>query len=92
MDESEAGIGISYKSYVIITAKEKDVNHTHDSGREWATFIETINAIGQAIKPFFVVKGAYILENYRDLVIKSGCTLACTKNGWSNNDMALKYI
>jgi hypothetical protein len=44
------------------------------------------------MKPFFIVKDTCILEDYRDLVIKSGCTLACTKNGWSNNDMALEYI
>jgi hypothetical protein len=92
MDELGAEIGISHKSYVIVIAKEKDVNHTHDGGREWVTFIETINVIGQAMKPFFIVKSACILEDYRDLVIKSGYILACTKNGWSNNDMALKYI
>jgi hypothetical protein len=34
MDELEAGIGISHKSYVIVIIKEKDVNYTHDGGRE----------------------------------------------------------
>jgi hypothetical protein len=92
MDELKAKIGISHKFYVIVIIKEKDVNHIHNGGREWATLIKTINAIRQAIKSFFVVKGACILENHRDLVIKSGCTLACTKNGWFNNDMAFKYI
>jgi hypothetical protein len=44
------------------------------------------------MKPFFVIKDICILEDYRDLVIKLGCTLACTKNGWSNNDMVFEYI
>jgi hypothetical protein len=34
MDKLGAGIGISYKSYIIVIVKKKDVNYTHDGGRE----------------------------------------------------------
>jgi hypothetical protein len=58
MDESGAGLGLTQKSYIIGPEEEKDARTSIDANREWATFIETINAIGKALEPFFINKGA----------------------------------
>jgi hypothetical protein len=92
MDESEAGLRLTQKSYIISPEEEKDTRASIDTNREWATLIETINAIGKALKPFFINKGAQVLRNLIKAMIKSGITLAVTHNRWSNDEMALKYF
>jgi hypothetical protein len=92
MDESGSGLGLIQKSYIISPEEEKDARIFADTNREWATLIETINAIGKALKPFFINKGAHVLRDLMKAMIKSGATLATTHNGWSNDEMALEYL
>jgi hypothetical protein len=93
MDESGCGIGISHKSRVIVPAKEKEVRKIMDGKREWATNCDTINGVGKAsIKGFYITKGKRVFRDYIELIVESGCTLAVTDNGWSNDSMAMNYI
>jgi hypothetical protein len=92
MDESGAGLGATQKSYIIGPAEEKDARVSTDKNREWATLIETIRAIGEAIKPFFINKGMYVFLDLMEAMVKSGATLAVTHNGWSNNNIAIEYL
>jgi hypothetical protein len=92
MDESEACLGLTQKSYIISPEEEKDARASMDANREWATLIETINTIGKALEPFFINKGAQVLRNLMEAIVKSGATLAVTHNGWSNDEMALEYL
>jgi hypothetical protein len=92
MDELRSGLGLIQKSYIIGPEEEKDARISADTNREWATLIETINAIRKALKPFFINKGAHVLRDLMKAMIKSGAILATTHNGWSNNEMALEYL
>jgi hypothetical protein len=92
MDKTGAGLGITQKSYIIGPAEKKDARLSTEKNRERATFIETINAIGETIKPFFVNKGVYVLRDLIKAMLKSGATLACLHNGWSNNEITLEYL
>jgi hypothetical protein len=92
MNESETGLRATQKSYIIGPVKEKDARVSTDKNREWATLIETIRVIGDAIKPFFINKGMSVLFDLIEAMIKLGATLAVTHNGWSNNDMAIEYL
>ena len=58
MDESGAGLGLTQQSYIIGPEEEKDARALMDANREWATLIEIISAIGEALEPFFINKGA----------------------------------
>src|SRR5450755_2420969 len=62
MDESGAVMGQKYYTRVIVPAFEKDAIFPTDKSREWGTLIETINAIGKALKIFFIMKGESVLE------------------------------
>jgi hypothetical protein len=92
MDESEAGLGLIQKSYIINPEEEKDARISANTNRKWATLIKTINVIGKALKPFFINKRAHVLRDLMEAIIKSGATLATTHNGWFNDEMALKYL
>ena len=92
MDESGCAIGISHKSRVIVPAKEKEAIKSMDGKREWATSIDTISGIGTASKGFFITKGKSVLRDLMSFIVESGCTIAVTDNGWSNDMMAMSYI
>jgi hypothetical protein len=85
MDESESTIGISHKSRVIIPAKKKKAIKSMNGKREWATNINTISGVRTASKGFFVTKSKNVLRDLMSYIIESGCTIAVTDNGWSND-------
>jgi hypothetical protein len=92
MDESGAGLEIIQKSYIVGPNEEKDARTLMNGNREWATLIETINAIGEALKPFFIYKGMAVFRDLMEIIIKLGAIFAITHNEWSNNEIALKYL
>jgi hypothetical protein len=92
MDESRAGLGFTQKFYIIDPEEEKDTRALMNANREWATLIKTISAIGKALEPFFINKGAQVLRDLMEAIIKLGVILAVIHNRWSNDEMALKYF
>jgi hypothetical protein len=92
MDEEDISLGSTQKSYIIGPAEKKDARLSTKKNREWATLIKTISAISQSLKPFFVNKGMYILRDLIEAMFKSGATLACSHNGWSNDVIAFEYF
>src|SRR6266498_878648 len=92
MDESGAGLGLTQKSCIVSPNEEKDARTSIDDNREWAPLIDTINAIGEALTPFFIHKGMAVIRDLMEVMVKSGATLAATHNGWSNDEMALEYL
>jgi hypothetical protein len=92
MDESESAIRISYKSRVIILAKEKETIKSMNRKREWAININTINGIETIFKGFFVTKSKNVLRDLMSYITESGYTIAVTDNGWFNDIMAMNYI
>jgi hypothetical protein len=92
MDESGCALGLCHKSRVIVPAKEKDAIKSMDGKREWGTNIDSISGIGKASKAFIITKGKHVLRDLIEPIVESGCTLAVTHNGWSNDEMAMAYI
>jgi hypothetical protein len=92
MDESGCALRIYHKSRVIVLAKERDAIKSINRKREWGTNINSISGIGKASKAFIITKGKYVLRDLIEPIIESGCTLAVTHNGWSNDEMAMAYI
>jgi DDE superfamily endonuclease len=88
----KAGLELTQKSYIIGPEEKKDARVLMNTNREWATLIETISAIGKALKPFFINKGAQVLRDLMKAMVKSKATLAVTHNKWSNDEMALEYL
>jgi hypothetical protein len=89
MNKEGAGLRSTQKSYIIGPAEEKDARLLTEKNREWATLIETISAISESLKPFFVNKGMYVFRDLIETMLKLGATLACSHNGWSNDVIAL---
>jgi DDE superfamily endonuclease len=92
MDKLGTGLKLIQKSFIINPEEEKDARIFANINRKWVTLIKTINAIGKTLKPFFINKEAHVFRDLIEIMIKSGATLAITYNGWSNNEMALKYL
>ena len=80
MDESEAGLELTQKSYIIGLNEKKNARTLINNNREWATLIETINTIKKILKSFFIYKDIAVLRNFIKIIIKSGATLAITYN------------
>jgi hypothetical protein len=92
MDESGASIGVEQKSKVILPKEEKEAFAKQDGNREWGTMIECIRAIGGEIPPFLIHKGKHILKDLADLIYISRATLACSDNGWSNDEIGCEWL
>jgi hypothetical protein len=69
MDELGAGIRVTQKSYIIGPEEKRDARISFDKNREWVTILKTINANGEALKPFFIYKGAYVLRDLIETII-----------------------
>jgi DDE superfamily endonuclease len=92
MDESRIIIDIEQKSRIILSAEKKDVFAKQDGNREWGTMIECIRVISGDIPPFFIYKGKYIFRDLAKLISHSRVTLACSENGWSNNEIGFEWL
>jgi hypothetical protein len=92
MDESETAISVEQKSRIILPAEKKDVFAKQDRNREWGTMIECIRVIGGDIPSFFIHKGKHIFRDLAELISHSRVTLACSENGWSNNEIGFEWL
>jgi DDE superfamily endonuclease len=92
MDKTGAGLGSTQKSYIIGPAEEKDARLSTEKNREWAILIESINAIGGIIPPFFVNKRVYVFLDLIKAMLKLRVIFACSYNGWFNDVIALEYF
>ena len=92
MDESETAISVEQKSRIILPAEKKDVFAKQDGNREWGTMIECIRVIGGDILLFFIYKGKHIFRDLAELISHSRATLACSENGWSNDEIGFEWL
>ena len=61
-------LGQAKKSKVVVRKSRRNPRIRHDGNREWITDIEAINAAGEAIPPFVILKGKSVLSH---------CQMAC---------------
>ena len=61
--------------------------------REWVTVIQSICAVGYAIPPFIIYKGAvHISAWYEDISIPRNWSISVSENGWTNNELGLAWL
>jgi hypothetical protein len=93
-DETGFMMGLS-QSGMVITGSERQgrPKSVQPGNREWITAIPTINAEGQSIPPFIIGAGQYHLANwYRDSNLPAHWVIAMSQNGWTNNELGLKWL
>ena len=63
--------------------------------RSWTTFIECISATGRVLNPGIIFKGKDLQAQwFKDEVVKIAPLwhLITTKNGWTNNEVGLRWL
>jgi ribosomal protein L32 len=60
---------------------------------KWTSIIQGINAKGWAIPPFIIFQGKHHLSAwYKELDIPNNWVLSVSKNGWTTNQLSLKWL
>ncbi|USP81395.1 hypothetical protein yc1106_08669 [Curvularia clavata] len=80
---------------LVVTASERrgHPKAIQPGGREWVTFIATINAAGWSILPFLIFTGKYHLSAwYEEAEIPRDWAIAVSKNGWTTNKLGVKWL
>jgi hypothetical protein len=96
-DETGFAMGLITRSgsRKIITSSENvgRVAITQPGNREWITSIECINALGQIIPPFIIMKGKKYLKHWYDQFdLPPNTSTNLSDNGWTNDQLALRWI
>ncbi|KAH5708175.1 hypothetical protein HBI81_256580 [Parastagonospora nodorum] len=61
--------------------------------REWATAIAGINALGQAIPAFLILKARHHLSSwYKDGDLPQDWVIGVSDNGWTTNELGLAWL
>ena len=61
--------------------------------RKWATIIQGVNALGQAIPSFIILVAQYHLVNwYSKCNLLAKWVIKITRNGWTTNEIDLNWI
>lgn len=64
-----------------------------NGSREWITVLEAVSAGGRSLPACIVWKGKYHLAGrYIPGIGQPGTRFACTPNGWTSNELALKWL
>ena len=93
-DETGFMMGVISSAMVVTTSDGRGKAKMAQPGnREWATVIQGVNAEGWSIPPFIIVAGQYHLSTwYRDSPLPSDWVIGITSNGWTTNELGLKWI
>ncbi len=63
-----------------------------NQSRIWTTFIECINASGDALTPAVIFKGTHIQKQWFEQEFKYPWHFTCSENGWTSNEIALEWL
>ncbi|APA07544.1 hypothetical protein SS1G_00960 [Sclerotinia sclerotiorum 1980 UF-70] len=93
-DETSFMMGIICPGMVVTSAERNGRSKTIQPGnREWATAIICSNEEGETIPPFLVVQGQVHLSNwYTETDFPVDWVIKPTSNGWTNNEIGLKWL
>ena len=87
-----AGFGLD--GLVLGSSETRKTFLKSDQGRSWTTFIEAITAGGKSLKPGIIFKGKnlqgqWFLDEFRNI---ADWYYICSDNGWTDNDIACKWL
>ena len=93
-DETGFMMGQISTGAVVTSAERRGRPKTVQQGdREWTTVIQGINAMGWAIPPYIIFQGKYHLTAwYKEKQIPRNWVLGVSDNGWSTNELGLKWV
>jgi hypothetical protein len=82
-------------SSMVVTASERRSRSKaiQPGNREWATVILGINALGQAIPAFLILKARHHLSSwYKDGDLPQDWVIGVSDNGWTTNELGLVWL
>ena len=86
-------IGIRGKnSYVICSAKEKQIYAAESGCTEWVTVVECICADGTAINPLIIFKGENLQTVWIPPDIDNDWAWSCNSKGWTCDNIGRECI
>lgn len=93
MDETGFAMGMIATCMVITSSDRSDRPRLLQSGnRAWSTVVNTINALGWALDPMFILKGKTV-PSYEDKIdLPSTWIVKSSPNGWTDNELGLFWI
>jgi hypothetical protein len=91
-DESGFGVGEEQVMKVLTFLDTKQQERVIAGKQEWVTDIECINAVGEALPPLLIFKGAYMNTRWLNERSPEGWFFATSKNGWTSNTLGLAWL
>ena len=87
-------LGQAKKSKVVVRKSRRNPRIRHDGNREWITDIEAINAAGEAIPPFVILKGKsyHIVGWHAGVQPDEEVRFAFSPKGWSDDVLGLTWL
>jgi len=93
MDESGARISYPTSEHVIVPMEVKELYTASPENRKSVTIIETIHVDGrEPLLPFVIAPGKKIIDNWVSENPIGTEYIECTPTGYTNNDVAMKYL
>jgi DDE superfamily endonuclease len=97
IDEKGVMMGVSGKTRVIIPKSSKNPHTTHPGNREWVTSTECISMAGKKLGSWTIFKGKKPQKMWHETMKRigefdSGYHIACSENGWTDNELGLEYL
>lgn len=90
MDEKGFLQGVISKLRVIINKCEANQLITQPDNREWTSLIECVSVTGRKLRPWVIFKGVLLQKAWVSEYPEAH--FACTKNGWTNNEIELLWL
>jgi hypothetical protein len=91
MDEKGFAMGQTGKQKVIALKQKMSTFMSQPGNREWVSLIECISGDGDLLPAFIIFKAKVQKKSWID-ELEQGNTLAISKKGWTNNELAMEWF
>ncbi|KAF2184064.1 hypothetical protein K469DRAFT_783692 [Zopfia rhizophila CBS 207.26] len=92
-DETGFRIGVGGSQYVVIMQLIKSAESPSETNHDFTMLVETINAAGETIPPFCILKGKSILfQHVAETDLDPNTLLGVSDSGYTNDQLALDFI
>ncbi|KAK5637617.1 hypothetical protein RRF57_013332 [Xylaria bambusicola] len=95
IDEMGMAQGVGADQFVITDATLRQTFKKAVEKGEWITVLECISAEGEALPPLLIWKGTHVQSQWfpdRNRGLFEDWRFSCLPNGWTSNEIALKWL
>jgi hypothetical protein len=93
MDETGFSIGAIKSAYVVVNKEIQSRSIIHPGRQEWVTVIECISTNGNALPPFFILKGKSVAPAWiPKSILDQEWRMAASSTGWTNNGLGFTWL